>query len=712
MIASQPVYKKSRFWIVVLILVLVLGFWRAFRQEICIIATRGSCGWDSAVVASTRWSQAFILVIVALGLLAACFLVSLLLISQFVLPVQTWDERWKVCERLMRYATFQHGPAVFIKEGKERARPEEMHSILPGVAFVDLSSALVLERRWKYVTPQGLLNRPTQTLSYLLFRKVPPNYGSYPQARAVGPGIVFTQLGERIQGIADLRRQFRIKLKVKAMTRDGIEVEAHVLAIFFLGMAPEVLKVTYLGEPKIENLRVVQVDRKPYFDSGLRAWRSVEVIKSFSDELDEIDRGEIHRIASDWNALRKFVDDLDTIPPQMVLNFLAPLRIPNKSAIYRFISAIFADGRAALYRFVDHLTPVDRPEMFRFIVSLASLRRLINELPLSAGDRRAAWHFVAALFGRYRPLALDFYRLLDPSSRQKIEQFAQRFWSPHDVYSTRRSVTPMPHSPFVFDERRVFAALYSQSQNLNAGVVEDWTKLPTQVAAEVYRHEIAKHNYDDLYLQDDPTRNPLLNEIKPRFARTIRHMGVLSYQYVHPRDSRPPAAGDVLDNTTYCLDHPVQELHQSKPLRDRGIRVLHSSFTELKPSEKVRQQRIESWRARWQKRNEIMKAEMELDSTRLRNHARAQAQREMIMALSQILQNMPNAQEAMAMRVFQALETAATDPQTHRLLPRETIDMLRSLRHWLLPDETDHITISTEELPGDQPSLDGPLGEL
>ena len=39
------------------------------------------------------------------------------------------------------------------------------------------------------------------------------------------------------------------------------------------------------------------------------------------------------------------------------------------------------------------------------------------------------------------------------------------------------------------------------------------------------------------------------------------------------------------------------------------------------------------------------------------------------------------------MDIFQVLEDAASDPYTRQLLPKDTINFLRSLRLWLLPDE-------------------------
>ncbi|MBN1669344.1 MAG: hypothetical protein JW862_19795, partial [Anaerolineales bacterium] len=69
----------------------------------------------------------------------------------------------------------------------------------------------------------------------------------------------------------------------------------------------------------------------------------------------------------------------------------------------------------------------------------------------------------------------------------------------------------------------------------------------------------------------------------------------------------------------------------------------------------------------------------------------AQAQREMAYTLARILES-NRSHEALALRVFQALEHAAADPGTQHFLPRDTIMMLRSFKRWFLPegDEADY----------------------
>lgn len=71
---------------------------------------------------------------------------------------------------------------------------------------------------------------------------------------------------------------------------------------------------------------------------------------------------------------------------------------------------------------------------------------------------------------------------------------------------------------------------------------------------------------------------------------------------------------------------------------------------------------------------------------RIRNQARIQAQRDMIYAITQVIKGSPHSREALAFRIYQALETAATDPATRSLLSKESISLLDKFRQWLLQD--------------------------
>ena len=188
-------------------------------------------------------------------------------------------------------------------------------------------------------------------------------------------------------------------------------------------------------------------------------------------------------------------------------------------------------------------------------------------------------------------------------------------------------------------------------------------------------------------MPQDAYKFPLQEDFKPGFASAMRLMGVISYQLVYRLDGESPEIGQRVDHRLYRIS-PVQELTASKTLRDRGIKVIHAGFSELRPTDPtIYQQRVENWRARWQQEADIIQADHDLEVMRIRNQAKAEKQHEIILKLSEILGSSAYSEEAVILRIFKALEDAAADPQTLQLLPKDTINLLRSLRLWMLPDE-------------------------
>jgi hypothetical protein len=130
------------------------------------------------------------------------FLVTLVLASQFVLPVRTLRERRLAAERILAYVSSMHGPILFIRDGDLVGSLDELKRKGTGVILVDGSSAVVLERQRRF-------------------------------SRAEGPGIVFTKPGERLAATFDLRKQSR-SLETQALTKDGIEIKASISVTFAL----------------------------------------------------------------------------------------------------------------------------------------------------------------------------------------------------------------------------------------------------------------------------------------------------------------------------------------------------------------------------------------------------------------------------------------------------------------------------------------------
>jgi regulator of protease activity HflC (stomatin/prohibitin superfamily) len=253
--------------------------------------------------------------------------------------------------------------------------------------------------------------------------------------------------------------------------------------------------------------------------------------------------------------------------------------------------------------------------------------------------------------------------------------------TPASLYSgSDQSVT----GTYILDQQRVFAALYSQAKDAYKDTYSNWTDLPASVAADVLREMLAELNYDDLYNPKQSGRFPL-KDFKTRFAHAVRNLGVLDYQFVIRRDGQLIQPGQVWD-ANQLISYPVMELHQPKVLRARGIKLIHAGFSELKPDNpSVRLRFLENWRARWARDAEILRAQNELQAMRTINSARKLALQEMTRKLSGLLEDTPLSQEALAIQLYEALETAATEPNTRKLLPTDTIRLLTSMRDWLMP---------------------------
>src|SRR3972149_4502721 len=129
------------------------------------------------------------------------------LVSQFVMPVYSLEERKQARDPFLRYSSGLPGPAIFVKEGQLVASAEEKSNLnlAAGVILVDNTSGVVLRT-------------DTQL------------------TRAEGSGVVFTRPGEYTAGgeALDLRKQARRVEQVRALTRDGIEVKVDIGVTFML----------------------------------------------------------------------------------------------------------------------------------------------------------------------------------------------------------------------------------------------------------------------------------------------------------------------------------------------------------------------------------------------------------------------------------------------------------------------------------------------
>lgn len=259
-------------------------------------------------------------------------------------------------------------------------------------------------------------------------------------------------------------------------------------------------------------------------------------------------------------------------------------------------------------------------------------------------------------------------------------------------------------TPYKFYPIRVFNAAYSKARSVNTGEYMPWYDAPLEIAVDVFRKELLAIPFDEFYngleyqQRDSETvkenaRKSIatMKKLKDDFARKVKLKGVVHFQFHVRRRDEPFKVGDAVD-VKQVSQHPVIELTESKfnSMRRVGLAVKSAGFGELHPvNPDIKKMMIENWKAKWKKAIHFIDAEYELEAVRVRNRNRALIQQEMTYLLAGIFQS-SHTDEALALRVFQALESAATAPSADSdISPKEIVSMLESLHKWLLIERKD-----------------------
>jgi len=217
------------------------------------------------------------------------FLVVLMLAnlfnSQFLLPVTSWKDRYYAFANFFSFMFGSLGPLVFVKDGKIISHLGEKERKGPGVALVYSNNAVAI--------------------------------GS----RVHGPGVVFTwKQGKKVSTVLDLRKQVRTRgrgneeglasEKVRAVTRDGIEIETDIEVQFSISAPPEIVYLTFTGKgDKKEDLRFLQMNHAEVITE-------ISECKFTEEEMNEIFHTTQHLLARDLESI-PFVDLADFARPSM-----------------------------------------------------------------------------------------------------------------------------------------------------------------------------------------------------------------------------------------------------------------------------------------------------------------------------------------------------------------------------------------------------------
>lgn len=317
------------------------------------------------------------------------------LLGQFVLPTRDLSSQYALFRRLLGYITGSHGMAIHVKEGKVIQKPGETNKKGPGIAIVDSSSAIVLEKR------AGKIPKERQSITKKLIgnsndKKLINTSLHKEKVRVEGPGIVFIgqesrnsfkTVDEKYRGVADLRTQFRKRPQVHAYTNDGIEVITDVYVVFSIGEKPDVLRVAYIGEMKPQNLQIIHIKEKNIDDAQNPGQKKLtQVIDRLEDVLEIEQKTEIHRYVQsslhDWkDKSNKLQDPVKVTAGEQKKNAHTSLNyFLDRDRIFAAISAQAQDVYEDKFTDWTELPPHVAVEVFRDVISEYSYEYLYKPI--------------------------------------------------------------------------------------------------------------------------------------------------------------------------------------------------------------------------------------------------------------------------------------------------------------------------------------------
>lgn len=350
----------------------------------------------------------------------------------------------------------------------------------------------------------------------------------------------------------------------------------------------------------------------------------------------------------------------------------------------RSVSAYTRDGIELTANVWAVFTVGQRPEYTALHIAYADGGRRAEDLRVVTLEPVA---------GTNRLRVTGFADTLDDADRREVHRYARAMTRLQDY----RPYTPLPDRPSFpdFIWNRVFEAVFAQARNGEQQLLP-WTELPTLVASERFRSIVSQHNFDEFFQHDlSPGQNR--QRLRQELAVFMRNSGVLCYRLVIHQENQPLQAGREYEEAELLVS-PFQMMNASKVLRERGILVVASGFSEISPvSPLIEQQHLEAWAAPWRREEDIEIGEGELEALRLQGQWTAAMQEDLFNALVETYQDTDLSQEALAIRVLQALERAAADPQTRVLLPQDTLNLMRNLHDWLLPGEAGGLRIGRRQ---------------
>jgi hypothetical protein len=285
---------------------------------------------------------------------------------------------------------------------------------------------------------------------------------------------------------------------------------------------------------------------------------------------------------------------------------------------------------------------------------------------------------------------------LDDADRSQIDQEINEWSTDQHLNNLNRQPFTLlpkedPAPQATFDAERVYSAISSTA--LEEDSEQPWHTLPAKIAVDIFREILSNYNIDELYdiLSDDPDSYPM-GKIREKFSQRVRNTGILSYRLITHTRWQPLVDGIYNPSELRCSPVYNMPITPYKMLRERGIKVIAAGILELTPPDSVLEQRLESWGVPWAAQTEVQLAHYQLEIQRAYKQAYIEAQQDLHEEFDHLLANQAAQsdlplEEIQAMQVLDALETLATEKETRKYLSNESINMMREINGWTLPNE-------------------------
>ncbi|HIE38469.1 MAG TPA: hypothetical protein EYH30_10280 [Anaerolineales bacterium] len=202
---------------------------------------------------------------------------------------------------------------------------------------------------------------------------------------------------------------------------------------------------------------------------------------------------------------------------------------------------------------------------------------------------------------------------------------------------------------YPFDPQAVLAAVHTQGVGPDLEEREqaetEWGQVVVDRAADLLQDAIAQKLLDQLLEGDEKDKGPPREALRKKVAEQL-----------------------------------------AQKMEPHGIQVVAVGLGNIEvEDEEIRQQRVESWRARWERRRLEKEARGEAEAIRILGKARADAQRQMIAAITEAFQELVETQtpvpaHVIALRFVDILEEMAASPTVQEWLPGAVRAMPARLR--------------------------------